>query len=92
MGATEILTTSVESGRSYRLIINYQNSVLALHSSFKECPHIVFEISIISLKDLSELESELGSELSDKSKKQNDIRQIYKRLSSMETTLLADPS
>jgi len=47
-----MLTSTVNSEGRYRLIINYQNSVLALHSSFKECPHIVLEISIITSKEL----------------------------------------
>jgi hypothetical protein len=52
VGSTEILTAEVFTGLRYNLLISYEDSVLALHSAFKECPHIVLEISIISNEDL----------------------------------------
>ena len=86
-----MLTSGVEKGKHYQVVIDYKNSVMGLHTSFKECPHIVMELSMISLDRLKEIELSLNAKARDQLANQSSLTEVFHRLSSMEKFLSADP-
>lgn len=72
------------------MVISYEDSVIALHSSFKECPHVVLEISFISKDELTRLENDLKTDISGPLTTERDLKYFYDKLSVTESTKLYD--
>ncbi len=58
MGSTEIMYVEVEPKTKYEIKIEYDHSVVNMHS-FSTCPHILLEFSLISREELQKLMQEI---------------------------------
>jgi hypothetical protein len=67
VGTAELLRAQVKKKQKYLLRFDYSDSVVAFHS-FKECPHVVVEVSMISVEEykiLSKMLTETAPDTAD---------------------------
>lgn len=91
VGTTEILYASLKKGVSYSVKIEYDNSVVDMHS-FSSCPHVLMELSMISDQERLELAAEIDQDAMDPNESDKKIKQTFKGLSNASSFLvLEDP-
>ena len=87
MGNIEILTADLKRNSRHVVRMSYKNSVLAFHS-FKECPHIFLEVSMISKS-----EAEIFDEASPKSASSEVLKNLFEKFENSGSPFsLSDPS